>query len=658
MVLARLYMATSLVAFDCNQGRPNITTVSLLEIEECQQNIKTLRETEEYIQLVQTADYAGEHVYQCKISIQRHVTYCGMHSHASEVRGGHGAYILEVGKQACMDLHRYRKYQFQHNILIDGLKHNATIQRSSVIAGSISYDGSCSGSDYSDQFGSWSNVVVQAIISITLADYEASTNLKQNIIRLRSGTVCPYLEYNCIDSEGGETYWNQGTSSQCDVRKYMVLYEGPAVSVTAGGDNRTVYTVTTQDTTFALSVLSDTFVCSHHAFQTEHPKLLIIVGTKGRFVLRKSSIIPLNMDIFTYVNSKLVYVEKHVSREMTSLYIAVQNQRCELERQVLRNLLNLAIIAPEQFAYNFKQGPGFTAVSMGEVVHIIQCVPVDVQVRKTAECYNELPVTYLNKSLFVTPRSRILLSHGTQVDCNPLTAPIYQLYGAWYKLNPDIIETTNPNTLTPSKTPKWTYTNAGQLAISGIYSLEELERLAEQIMFPSERQAITNTIARSITGKTTNLQGLNLHYAFTAESMNRIVTNYAKKVWGWFYFFGNITSGFIGIWIGFKILKFAIDTVIHGWSLYRMFGFGIHLLGSFWGTVTNVMLHVLRPKNEDKSKSDEPTPYANTERDANVVQGNERDSPTSSSEETPTTAEGPYNNVVIQLKAIPSNDGK
>ena len=142
--------------------------------------------------------------------------------------------------------------------------------------------------------------------------------------------------------------------------------------------------------------------------------------------------------------------------------------------------------------------------------------------RRTTECYNELPETYMNKSLFVTPRSRILQSHGTQIDCNPLTSPLYQLYGSWYQLNPNNLETTTPNILTPSKNCNWAYKNAGELAIIGTYSIDELTRLAEQIMFPSERYAITNTFAKSIAGKVTNLQGLNLHYAVTPETLDLI----------------------------------------------------------------------------------------------------------------------------------------
>lgn len=277
IVLCAIVTGTvAFIGYDCAGGKPNITTISLLEVHECQKNIKELQQSEAYIQLIQTADHTLEHIFQCKVEVNRHITHCGMHSHASEVRGGQGAYILQVGKQVCWDMHKFRRYNMQHNIIFDGLKPNATVHRTSVIAGSINYDGTCSGSEYSDQFGNWQNVVVQAVISITLADYDTPVQLSRNIIRMRSGTVCPYLGYTCTDSEGGESYWNEYHEVACDRRKYLVLYEGPAVAIAAVDEdsqrpNRTVYTVTTRETTFALSVLTNTYICNQPAYQTEHP---------------------------------------------------------------------------------------------------------------------------------------------------------------------------------------------------------------------------------------------------------------------------------------------------------------------------------------------------------------------------------------------------
>jgi len=51
----------------------------------------------------------------------------------------------------------------------------------------------------------------------------------------------------------------------------------------------------------------------------------------------------MNLDMFTYVNSKFVYVERHIRNQIATLYQDIILQKCELEKQVIQNTLSLAI---------------------------------------------------------------------------------------------------------------------------------------------------------------------------------------------------------------------------------------------------------------------------------------------------------------------------
>ena len=93
------------------------------------------------------------------------------------------------------------------------------------------------------------------------------------------------------------------------------------------------------------------------------------------------------MDIFTYVNSKFIYVEIHIRTEANKLYHDFLSQRCILEQQVFRNTLTLATQWTDEFAYHLMKAPGYTSVIAGEVVHIVKCIPVEVKYRKTEEFY-------------------------------------------------------------------------------------------------------------------------------------------------------------------------------------------------------------------------------------------------------------------------------
>lgn len=92
-----------------------------------------------------------------------------------------------------------------------------------------------------------------------------------------------------------------------------------------------VYSLTTKEITFALSKRSEYNVCGYTLVQTEHPKLLVVETPKNNPFTTKTGLFVNNLDIFAYINSKFVYVEKHVKTQMQNLYLNVINQKCKLE---------------------------------------------------------------------------------------------------------------------------------------------------------------------------------------------------------------------------------------------------------------------------------------------------------------------------------------
>ena len=128
--------------------------------------------------------------------------------------------------------------------------------------------------------------------------------------------------------------------------------------------------------------------------RTEHPKLLILEITSGTSILQKKKPLVQNMDLFTYtcINSKFIYIERHIRNEVNKLYHDALTQKCKLEQQVFKNTLILATQAPDEFAYHLMKGPGYMSIIAGEVVHIIKCIPIKVKYRKIEECYLYLPI--------------------------------------------------------------------------------------------------------------------------------------------------------------------------------------------------------------------------------------------------------------------------
>ncbi|KMQ92400.1 hypothetical protein RF55_7621 [Lasius niger] len=477
------------------------------------------------------------------------------------------------------------------------------------MAGKIGVDGTCKGVQYSDHYGTWDDVIVQATVKISLKTSYVSVKLNSGKIMLNSGTVCDLSEESCIDSDDGYTFWQSIPTIACGFESYDVLFEGTAVKIQGSLDSHktTVYTLETQDTTFALTLTRKHTTCGYTLFGTEHPKLFIFETQKGNVFKAKSKTAVTNLDMFTYANSKFVYVERYIRDQITTLYQDIIMQKCELEKQVIQNTLSLASLLPDEFAYRLMKSPGYMAVTAGEGIHVIKCIPIEVTLRKTNTCHTELPVTFRNTSLYMTPKSHILTKHNTIRDCNPLLPILYNIDETWVQFNPTPAMTTPPHEIKPLTKLSWKYLAPQSLATSGIYSQDDLDELRDHIMFPAEKSAVLHTIARGFTGQSIPSDTISLQNLLDENSLNKIYNNTLTKIWNGFTTFGAATAGVFGIFIIIRLIKLIFDTLIHGYALHAAYGCSLHLLGAVWSSFTHLLLYLAnRPREQPEVDSNEP----------------------------------------------------
>ncbi|XP_039315382.1 uncharacterized protein LOC120359965 [Solenopsis invicta] len=636
----------SLIGYDCGGRHLNITTISLLDVSECDLKIKTPNTTGVYIQLLQLSVYNYAEVFQCKVEISRTVYYCGMHSHISAVQNGRADYLHEVGYDQCMRMIQDGTLSLGPNNYITGLRVNQTTTRSITLAGSTNNEGGCETTYYSDQFGTWPNVIAQGVVKITLRTSYVPVHLESGRIILKSGTVCQLKDGFCIDSDDGYSYWKVAPASPCDFHQYDVLYEGQATKLQEDPNDPyspVIYSLITQDITFALTKTREFPLCGYVLFRTEHPKLFVLETKRGDAPSIRKQIPMQNLDIFAYVNSKFVYVEKHIKQQMISLYHNVMQQKCELERQVITNALSFATLQPDEFAYRLMKGPGYMAVTAGEAIFVIKCIPIEATVRRPKECFTELPVTVRNSSMFLTPKSRILTKVGNQRECNHEMPTLYRIEDTWVQLSPDPqVRQTSPQQLKPMAQLTWRYLTPGPLAVSGIYSEKDIERLREHIMFPAEKPAVLNSIARGLTGHSFDPNAVSLYNMLDENALNKIAESAASKVWKGFVSFGSATAGLFGIFLIVRLIKIIIDTTIHGYALHTVYGCSMHLLGALWSSITHLLLHLARgPIDKDKEQhldDQDTTPkLTSTSKDHQITIS----SPTCPVEEQPHLSESP-----------------
>ncbi|KAI4472910.1 hypothetical protein M0804_015560 [Polistes exclamans] len=583
IIIGYVTIASALLGYDCGGTAANITSVSLLETADCNLPTTTPNQTKTYIQLLHLTDYDTTPVYQCRIEVNRVIYYCGMSSHISAVHNGRLVYLMDVSADVCKSIINTGTLSLNSFTQLTGLRVNTTDFRSVTLAGSIATDGKCLGTQYADTDGTWDGVVMQSVVRTNIRTYTETVRVKDNVISLRGNVQCTFSEGTCLTDENGSAFWTIIPKSACNFEQYTALYEGTATKIVSPVTISllsTMYTVTEGDTTFALMGKEEHHLCGYSLITTEPPKLFILEKQRGRTFTSGAKITPNNMDLFAYVNSKFVYVERHHRDQLEALYHSVLQQRCNLEQQVIRNALALAAILPDVFAYTVMKKPGYMAVIGGEVAHIIKCTPVSVRVGHAAEFYRELPVTYQNTSMFLKPKSRILVGKGTGGSCSALLLQEYLVEGVWYQLLPKPTYVKDPQILEPDTEVLWKYTDAGSLATSGIYTQADLEHLRDPVILPIEQPSILNNIARGATGQKVQTETLNFMNFVSRNEFNKFAESFTSKVWNGLLKFGSVSAAIRGVMFIFKIIKLVVDSILRGYALHTVYGWSIHLLGA------------------------------------------------------------------------------
>lgn len=176
------------VGYDCARSSLNISTFSILKVAECEIPDLQPRNDSIYIQLLQASDYDTARIQQCKIDIDRTIYHCGMYSQVSVVHNGRREYLHPLTQQLRQQVHATGCLLLEHNTLISELRKNSSDTRSFTLSCSITTDVTCKGAQYSDPYGTWDDVVVQATVKITMRGYYVQT--RSNQIHLKSGTFC------------------------------------------------------------------------------------------------------------------------------------------------------------------------------------------------------------------------------------------------------------------------------------------------------------------------------------------------------------------------------------------------------------------------------------------------------------------------------------
>lgn len=591
-----------LIAFDCQNTNNNLSVVSIHDVAACPDEKKGYYEKTVSATVIQRNEFKQQKVIACLIEVTRTIQHCGMHSHTSAVSGGLSAFIKFIGKRECQNVHRHGSIQI-FNRAIGRIAQNGTTEASLTIMGSLKDDGSCDGTAYSENGHSWSNVIVVVALKIHIRDYLATIKLNENEISLINGITCNYVDGYCMDSTFGETAWDYSPETSCD-GGLTTLYNGKAEIITnINQPTEQILVVEQGDKIFALSLIKTIVLCGYDIWQSEHPKIVVTLNNNASAIKPKMNLIPQNTDMFSYINSKMLYIEQAYKRTTSQLYTSTVHRRCLLHREIIKNRLLIAPLSPNALSTIIKNKMGHVGRVLGEVLYIMQCTPKLVQIRRTNNCYQELPIVVNNQSKFMSPITHLIQEHAEQVECNALTPPLYYIDGKWIGLTPLPLEKNPPQLLGVEPEDNLKFKSIQPLGISGLYTQEEISKVQRTLNFGIERAAVETMLTFKLNGiNNTDNQGYTTIHLFDGTEIKKLARNTLQYIWGWFTDIGMFMSGVIGFYVIFKALKYFLNVILNGLAIYKTVGCGFILLASIWNTLAVWLVH--RHQSQQKQNDD------------------------------------------------------
>ncbi|CRK88789.1 CLUMA_CG002777, isoform A [Clunio marinus] len=170
---------------------------------------------------------------------------------------------------------------------------------------------------------------------------------------------------------------------------------------------------------------------------------------------------------------------------MTSMYDNLKYQRCLINQKILKNTLDMAKADPNNFAMTFIGKPGYFAKISGVVAHIIKCKAHIVKLRKTKACYMEIPVTHNSDEVFLQPKTHIIITEGTEIDCNLFFQPTFFIGDRWVTNDHGKFKLANtPEKIKSSSTSDWKFKPLKGVAHKGIYSSADIKNYIKSINEP------------------------------------------------------------------------------------------------------------------------------------------------------------------------------
>jgi hypothetical protein len=336
--------------------------------------------------------------------------------------------------------------------------------------------------------------------------------------------------------------------------------------------------------------------CNHQVFSTNYDHLFV---STDQVPTAKRSIEATDIKLTQFVTNKMDYLYHSNLALIEDIYRDTILRDCQIKRELLRTQLAFASANPDAATPLLSTHLGIFGRVTGEALFIFKCTPVEVTPRNSTDCTNQLAVTYERRKVYLEPISRIIVNTPTIIECSTITPPRFKMTDNLWLTVPYRIRTETPRTLSVNWPEKeFRFQSLNELSSSGIYSKEDLEKARKHIFFPQTRSRIITEIVQRTTQHYDSFP--NYGMLITPDAIYGAASGFLSNLWNRFMWFGQVASGFLGLWILCTLIKSVSSRVISGYELYKILGWSWKMCSCIFPFIAKLLIDKRRDRQVHK----------------------------------------------------------
>jgi len=583
------FVPAHFTAYDCTSPGTNYTSLSVVDVGECNWVNGTTKDEDMYVQVVQKPLKVEIDAILCAVTTSIRIQEC------NRFENDHLAYFSSPSKDKltrseCIDFPKTKILP-----LIGGSRRfldTFPIKQDILYNAYGHWDDDGDSCTRSDQPFYWKSVKydhhVMRVASVAdmrqvkLVYYPQSKSVIDPITLVKFD----YRDGYGYDSRYGAFVWD--IKDDCDPSLHIELFAG--VGNVKKSKDESVRSVYIQSGKFALAtrILATTSYCDVPIYTTRFNEIFInIQNKKFPYTFRsRKEISPTERNIELYFEAKIEYSSVLAHDEAAKVRNQLTMDLCQVERSMLINRAALISESIYTIQDDYFPSKGIMIHQAGHAVYLMQCVPVEVNFINTGHCYEDLPVNVSGKTMFMDARTSILKDNSVRTICSDLLPNMFFIKGKWYKMTPNLIPSTPPAMLNPNKIEFTSLFESDPAIDAGIYSPSDVLKTGELLALRFSRTTEQGMTMNALNGLEQDKK-FRIDTLVDGDSFRSTFSKGVSYIWGLLYELGVYYAMAMGVMFVWNTGSFLVKLTLNILDLYDVVGLSWRLICALSTTLTS-----------------------------------------------------------------------